>query len=314
MQNLQAAEINNIIAIFKKRFGENFRENHILADYTTFKIGGPARMFIKCEARDDIIDAVNMAYDNNLRFFIVGGGSNLLISDNGYPGLIIHIANTGIEVTNEYIEAEAGYDWEELVDYSCRNGLGGLVGMAGIKGQVGGAVHGNAGAFGTSVADILIEAEILKPGGEPRWEANKYFAFSYRNSILKKTNEIVLRARFRYVSEKPVVLLKKQDEILELRNQRHPRKDCSAGCFFKNIEKADEPYGKLAAGFLLEKVGAKGMHIGGAGVFEKHANILINASGKARAEDVRKLAEALKKKVKDEYGYNLEEEITFLGD
>ncbi|MBD3219536.1 MAG: UDP-N-acetylmuramate dehydrogenase [candidate division Zixibacteria bacterium] len=314
MQNLQAEEINNIASIFGKRFGDKFRENHILADYTTFGIGGPARMFIYCDNREDIIDAVNLAHENRMDFFIVGGGSNLLISDKGYPGLIIHIASTGLDITENYIEVESGYDWEELVDLTCREGLDGLVGMAGIKGQVGGAVYGNAGAFGTSVADILIEAEILKPGEEPRWEKNNYFAFSYRNSILKKTKEIVLRARFDYKREEPAILLKKQDEILELRNQRHPEKDCSAGCFFKNIEKPDEPFGKLAAGFLLEKVGAKQMHIGGARVFDKHANILINASGKARAADVRKLAEALKKKVKDEYGYDLEEEITFLGD
>ena len=111
----------------------------------------------------------------------------------------------------------------------------------------------------------------------------------------------------------PEKLISKKDEILALRDQRHPKNDCSAGCFFKNIEKADEPYGKLAAGKLLEQVGAKEMKIGGAQVFARHANILIN-SGTASAEDVRKLAEILKKRVKDEYGYDLEEEITFLGD
>ena len=146
------------------------------------------------------------------------------------------------------------------------------------------------------------------------WESNKYFAFSYRNSILKQTKEIVLQAKLRYNREEPEELLRKQEEILKLRNQKHPTTDCSAGCFFKNIEKPDEPYGKLAAGFLLEKVGAKEMQIGGAGVFERHANILINSSGTASAADVRKLAEILKKRVKDKFGYNLEEEITFLGD
>jgi UDP-N-acetylmuramate dehydrogenase len=314
MQNLSTTRINDIVLALRERFGADFAENRRLADFTTFRIGGPARLFINCRNHEDIVDAVNFAHKNDIQYFVIGGGSNLLISDNGYPGLIVRIAGSNLEIKDDHILVDAGYDWEKFIDFCCQKGLGGLVSMSGIKGQVGGAVHGNAGAFGTSVADILLEAEIFEPGSEPRWEPNKYFAFSYRNSILKKTKEVVLRAKFRYNREEPEKLLEKQKEILALRSQRHPETDCSAGCFFKNIEKPDEPYGKLAAGFLLEKVGAKQMQIGGARVFEKHANILINSTGSASAADIRKLAEILKKRVKDEYGYNLEEEITFLGD
>ncbi len=304
---------DKIAALFKSRFGNKFYENHNLARYTTFGIGGPARYFVNCTERRELVDAAAMAVEQKLRFFVIGGGSNLLISDDGYSGLIIHVASEDLRIEDEYIMVDAGYDWESLVDRACRNGWGGLESMAGIKGSVGGAVYGNAGAFGTSIADILIEAEIFKPGHEPRWESNNYFAFSYRNSILKQSREIVLRVKLKYSKDDPEKLLKKQDEILELRSQRHPEKNCSAGCFFKNIEKADEPFGKLAAGFLLEKVGAKKMKIGGAQVFEKHANILMN-SGKATAKEVLELAEILKKRVKDEYGYKLQEEITYLGD
>jgi UDP-N-acetylmuramate dehydrogenase len=301
------------ISQFQQKFGDNFYLDHPLAGYTTFKIGGPARYFVECHQREDIIAAVNLAHGLEMDYFIIGGGSNLLISDQGYPGLIIHIAVNGLEVEDTSVIVDAGYGWEYLVDFCCRQGLAGMESMAGIKGTVGGAVYGNAGAFGTSVADILARTELLSPGSEPRWEQNKYFAFSYRNSILKRTKEIVLRVRFDLVKDSPRGLLSKQDEILALRSQKHPCEDRSAGCFFKNIEKPGEPYGKLAAGALLEKVGAKEMQIGGAKVSEKHANILLN-SGKASAADIKRLADILKEKVKSEFGYILEEEITFLGD
>jgi UDP-N-acetylmuramate dehydrogenase len=301
------------ISQFQQRFGDDFILDHPLAGYTTFRIGGPASYFLECRSSEDIIAAVNLAHEHGIEYFIIGGGSNLLISDHGYPGLIIHIAANGIEVEDTSVIVEAGYGWEDLVDFCCRQGLAGMESMAGIKGTVGGAVYGNAGAFGTSVADILARAELFSPGSGPRWEPNKYFAFSYRNSILKRTKEIVLRVRFNLIKDSPRKLLSKQDEILALRSQKHPCADRSAGCFFKNIEKPGEPFGKLAAGALLEKVGAKEMRIGGAKVSEKHANILLN-SGEASAADIKRLADILKEKVKNEFGYILEEEITFLGD
>jgi len=307
------ANTDKMIALLKSRFGDKLIENQALSEYTTFKIGGPARLFINCRDQSDLVDAVNLARAENYKYFILGGGSNLLVSDQGFAGLIIHVATQSLRVADGYIMVAAGHDWEKYVDYCCANGLAGVENMAGIKGSVGGAIYGNAGAFGCSISDILLEAEILRPGGSPRWEKNNYFAFSYRNSILKRTKEVILRAKLKYEKSAPEKLISKKDEILALRDQRHPENNCSAGCFFKNIEKADEPFGKLAAGKLLEQVGAKDMQVGGAKVFPKHANILIN-SGTASAEDVRKLAEILKKRVKDEYGYVLEEEITFLGD
>jgi len=304
---------NNFEDILTKRYGDDFLSDHPLADYTTFKVGGPARYFVECATSTDIVDAVNAAIEHDVKYFIIGGGSNLLISDNGYSGLIIHVATASMEVEEDHILVDSGFNWEELVEYCNANGLGGTESLAGIKGTVGGAVYGNAGAFGKSIADILIEAEIFRPGEQPRWEKNKYFAFSYRNSILKKSKEVVLRVKLSYSRKPAETLLSKQAEIMDLRGRKHPARDCSAGCFFKNIEKPDEPHGKLAAGYLLEKVGAKEMHIGGASVSDKHANILIN-SGTATASEIKKLAEILKERVKNEFGYILEEEITYLGD
>jgi len=313
MKLSQQQKTEKFVFLFKQRFGERFLIDHPLADYTTLKVGGPARFFVECHEREDIIDAVNMALDHKIDHFILGGGSNLLISDRGYSGLVIHIATGGFKIDGEDVFVDAGYGWEALVDNCCKNGLAGLEELAGIKGTVGGAIYGNAGAFGQAVAETLTQAEIFFPGQKPRWERNNYFAFSYRSSILKQTKEIVLRAQFHLSTDSPQDLLSKQDEILALRSRKHPLQDFSAGCFFKNIDKAEEPHGKLAVGALLEKVGAKKMQVGGAKVSEKHANILIN-SGTATAEDIKKLADILKDRVKNEFGYILEEEITFLGD
>jgi UDP-N-acetylmuramate dehydrogenase len=308
--NLKNRNFENTL---KERFSDSFHVNHSLAEYTTFKVGGPAKYFVECQTSRDTIDAVKLSCENEMKYFILGGGSNLLISDDGYSGLIIHIATSEMRVEDDHVLVDSGYNWEALVEYCNRTGLGGTEPLAGIKGTVGGAVYGNAGAFGKSIADILIEAEIFAPGEQPRWEKNKYFAFSYRNSILKKSKEVVLRVKLAYTRRSPETLLSKQAEIMELRCQKHPVTDCSAGCFFKNIEKPDEPHGKLPAGLLLEKVGAKETRIGGAEVSAQHANILIN-SGTATAADIKKLAELLKERVKNEFGYILEEEITFLGD
>jgi UDP-N-acetylmuramate dehydrogenase len=308
---LQATK--EVIDLLQKRFKDKFFQDHSLAGYTTFKIGGPASYFVECRNRDDIIDSVNLAHQSGIRYFVIGGGSNILVSDSGYHGLIIYIANSELKIEADHLLVDAGYNLETLVNTMCNQGLQGIETLAGIKGTVGGAVYGNAGAFGTSIADSLISAEILKPGQEPRWEDNNYFAFSYRNSILKKTREVVLRVKLGFERKPARELIEKQSEILALRETKHPGWDCSAGCFFKNIEAPDQPHGKLAAGYLLDKIGAKNLTIGGARVFENHANILIN-SGQAKAEDVRKLAEMLKERVKNEFGYTLEEEITYLGD
>jgi len=310
---IQSKQAEALCAELSRDFGDRFFRDRSLAGYTTFKIGGPARFFVECREQEEIIAAVNLAHRLNLKYFILGGGSNLLVSDEGYSGLVIYVATRRIVLEDESVVVDAGYDWEKLVDFFCERGLQGIEMMAGIKGTVGGAVYGNAGAYGSSLSSVLLEAEIFAAGQPPRWEKNNYFAFSYRNSILKKTREVVLRARLGFHRDEPEALQAKKAEILALRAQKHPDWDCSAGCFFKNIEKADEPHGKLAAGMLLEQVGAKTMRVGDAKVFEKHANILIN-SGSATAADIRRLAKLLKEKVKAEYGYELEEEITFLGD
>jgi UDP-N-acetylmuramate dehydrogenase len=260
-----------------------------------------------------MVTAVNLCEREGRDYFIIGGGSNLLVSDNGYRGIIIKSSIDHFERHGNDVTVGSGFNLEEFVDRVCSLDLAGVEMLAGIKGTVGGAVYGNAGAYGGSIADCLVSARILKPGGEPRLEPKNYFAFSYRNSILKRTDEVVLEVNFRFSNGTAERLQKKKMEILRERSEKHPKTDCSAGCFFKNIEKPDEEYGKLSTGVLLEQVGAKEMTVGRAGVFPGHANILVNLGG-AKADDIRRLAGMLRRKVEDEFGYTLEEEITYLGD
>ncbi len=294
-------------------FGSRARENEPMSRHTTFGVGGPADYFIEAHTSEDMVTAVNLAVNNSVDYFIVGGGSNLLVSDSGYRGAIIKSGLNDFNVESQTVTVGSGHNLELLIDKLCERGLAGFESLAGIKGSVGGAIFGNAGAYGAAISDCLVSAMIFKPGQEARIVDKNYFDFSYRHSILKQTGEVVLEAEFKFESDSPERLKKKVREILEIRGEKHPESDCSAGCFFKNIEKADEEHGKLAAGALLDKVGAKSLKVGNAGVYKNHANILVNLGG-AKADDIKELALILKKKVKDELGYELQEEITYLGD
>ncbi|NMC45065.1 MAG: UDP-N-acetylenolpyruvoylglucosamine reductase, partial [candidate division Zixibacteria bacterium] len=183
---------------------------------------------------------------------------------------------------------------------------------AGIWGTVGGAIYGNAGAFGSQIGSRLVRAEIVDGTGSVRVETREYFQFAYRWSRLKETGEIVATAEIGLDPGDRRAIEKRTEEIRLLRREKHPDRPCSAGCFFKNIEDPRQPGGKLPAGKLLEEVGAKDMHVGGAAVFANHANIIIN-SGRATSKEIRQLADILKQRVKEKFGVELEEEVICLG-
>jgi UDP-N-acetylmuramate dehydrogenase len=178
----------------------------------------------------------------------------------------------------------------------------------GIPGTVGGAIRGNAGAFGKNIGDLLIKAVILTTSGDIREVERDYFNFGYRESIIKHTGGVVLSATFRLSEKDKRDIYREVESNLKRRRERIPWQSKSAGCFFKNV---DGPNGKIAAGFLLDQIGAKEMHQGDAQVSAQHANILINA-GSAKATDVRKLAQRLKEGVEKKFDIELEEEIVYI--
>ena len=300
-------------AVLIEAFGAALEFARDLAPLTSYKTGGKARYFIRARSADDIVRAVRAAHRLGIPFFLMGGGTNLLVSDDGYDGLVIRMEVAGLKLVDPVeIEAGAGEQLMDLVNFATEHSLTGLEFAAGIWGTVGGAVYGNAGAYGGEIGDVLTGVKLIDQDGRLKEAEAHELGFAYRHSVLKETREAVVLARFRLTLGGQAAIRARVAEILKLRSERHPADACSAGCFFKNIPDAREDHGKLPAGRLLDQVGAKGMSVGGARVYEKHANIIVNAGG-ATSKDIRRLADILKQKVRDRFGIELQEEVQQLG-
>ncbi len=294
-------------------FGSRLEFDKELAPFTTFKTGGSAKYFISAQSVDDVARAAKGAAQLNLPCFFLGGGSNLLVSDHGYDGLIVRIDVRGLKLFGEAeIECGAGEELGALVDFAAEKSLSGLEFASGIWGTVGGAVYGNAGAFGGDIGSVTAGVTLVDSRGAIRSVGPEYCRFGYRDSYLKTTGEAIVKARFKLKKGDAGHIRQRIEEILALRQDRHPVDELSAGCFFKNIHDPSQAHGKIPAGRLLEEVGAKRMAVGGARVFEKHANIIVN-TGSATSNDICRLADMLKKKVYEKFGVKLEEEVVRLG-
>lgn len=284
------------------------QKNVKLASYTTFKIGGPAEYFFEAKTREDLIKAIKTAKKFKMPFFILAGGSNTLVSDKGYRGLLIRNQNSEFQIIGFKIKAEAGIRLSRLVMESLNHGLSGFEWVAGIPGTIGGAIRGNAGAFEKSMADVVERVELLEINSEliiKSYEL-KDCRFGYRSSIFKeKNNLIVLSAEIRLKTDDKEKIKESIERYLNYRKGKHPLEFPSAGSIFEN------PEGHSAAK-LIEECGLKGKKIGQAQISEKHANFIINL-GQAKAKDVCRLIDLAKEKVKDKFGIILKEEIQFLG-
>lgn len=283
------------------------QKNVVLAPYTTFKIGGPAQYFYIAKTKENLIRAIIVAKKFNLPFFIWGGGSKILVSDEGFTGLVIKNSCLNFQFKQGDIFAEAGTKLEDLVDLSLEGSLTGLEWAAGIPGTVGGAIRGNAEAFDGFMSNIVIQVETFDClTSEVKQFKNQKCQFGTKNSIFKQNkNLIILSAQIRLKKGSQEESKAKVKEYLDLREDKHPLDFPSAGCIF--INPLDAP-----AGLLIDKCGLKGKTIGGAQISEKHANFIINTGG-ATANDVRQLIELIKKQVKKKFGIELKEEIQYLG-
>lgn len=290
--------------------GDKLKRNVVLADYTYFKIGGACDFFFEATKIEGLINAVLLAQEFKINYFILGEGSNLLVSDKGFKGLVIKNRCQRTEIKKDMLTAQSGAKLNNLVNMATSNSLTGMEFCAGIPGTVGGAVYGNAGAFGHSLGEILCEAVLLKKGGEIEIVDNNYFKFNYRDSRLKRSGDTLLSASFQLRKGRTERIKLKVEKNLAERKKRLPKKRNSAGCFFKNIVTGDG--NKISAGLLLDQVKAKELRVGDAVVFNKHANVLINR-GKAKAKEVKKLARILRERVKRRFGIKLEEEVVFVG-
>ena len=294
-----------ITAKLKKALGaKKVKENIPLAPLTTFGIGGPASWFITAENKKEILEAIKASRKLEIPFFILGGGSNILIADQGFPGLVIRIKNEGLTIKGTKITAEAGLPLTKLVESAQKNLLSGLECCAGIPGSVGGAVCGNAGSREEWIGKTIEGVSIIDKKGEITHLNNGDCKFSYRESRFKNNpQEIILEADFLLKKEKKEVIEQKIKSFLKARENQPKEK--SAGSVFKN------PPGD-SAGRLIDQAGLKGKKIGKAQISEKHANFIINTGG-AKAEEVLKLIRLAQKTVKGKFNVNLELEIKLVG-
>jgi UDP-N-acetylmuramate dehydrogenase len=299
-----------------------------LARHTTFKIGGVASLYFRAESNEDLVRAITYARKFKIPFYLLSGGSNVLVSDEGIDKFVIHIKSSDLFVVDEsYIVADAGVLLADLVALSIQHGLEGLVWASGIPGDVGGAVRGNAGAYGGEMKDSVDSVEVMR-GRKQFIMERKDILFGYRDSQFKQGSDIVLTVKFKLKPGGDVEKMRQQSqEIIAERETKHTPGVPSAGSFFKNVPITDEnreqfkklgipekfwEYGKVAAGWLLDEVGMRGYTVGGAQVSNAHGNIVIN-TGDATADDVLQLTSIMKMKVRDELGIQLEEEVQYVG-
>jgi UDP-N-acetylmuramate dehydrogenase len=294
---------------FRQAVGRPLRTSISLREHSTFRIGGRADYFFCARTLPELRESLRFARDRAISHYLIGAGTNLLFDDDGYRGLIIKNEVRGIDraAGGTRVRVLAGSSLADLVDFSREEGLEGLEFAAGIPGTVGGAVFGNAGAWGSAVGQRLVEGLLLDESGADLRLASHGFEFGYRQSVLKRRHLIMLEAVFELRPGDKRAIQERIDENLAKRRAPCPTKKMAyCGSFFKNPVLLDGT--KLAAGRLLEKVGAKELTCGGAAVYAGHANFIINL-GKATAADVSGLARELKARVEREFGIVLEEEV-----
>ena len=302
------------------------REKTPLAPLTTFSIGGAAAYFVEAHHAQDIKEAYALAQEKALPVVILGGGSNVVIPDDGLEAVVVKVANKGITQSGSTLVVAAGETLLDVVRYAAGQGLGGLEGLAGVPGTVGGAVRGNAGAFGVEIKDVLVSATVLDvESGDTKTYDVVECAFAYRTSYFKThPGVVVLEATFALSHVASAVSEAKIMHTLAERHKRHIQDIKSAGSFFKNPvvspglrklfkeEKgAESKEGRVPAGWLMDKAGLRGARVGDAVASEYHTNYFLNA-GDATAQEVRDLAAKAKAAVKEQFGVDLEEEAVVL--
>lgn len=279
-------------------------QKHIRLDkFTTFGIGGPADYFCVVQHEKELIEALDWAEHKNLPYFILGSGSNLLVSDRGIKGLVIKLDNKDYQIDNSLLIADSGLRWGELVQICKQNSLSGLEFTIGIPGSVGGGVVMNCGVKNREIKDVLSRVKVYGSENKSYWLKKKECEFAYRSSRFNKTKEIVLKAEFKLNKKDPEEIQKNIKKHLDTR--RKQPSGLSAGSVFKNPQKD-------YAGRLIEKAGLKGKQIGDVKVSEKHANFIIN-NGEGKAADVIQLINLIKKEVKNKFSVELENEIKIVG-
>lgn len=296
--------MQKVLQTFIKKFPRT-EANKTLAPLNTIHIGGRADLFYKVTDLDELPALIEAAKQLHLPVFVLGGGSNTIFADEGFRGLVLHIQAKKIALEPPYLVAEAGALLSQVIQFALKNGLSGMEKLMGLPGTIGGAVRGNAGAFGVEIKDIFAKALICKPQkGILEIDKNE-MDFQYRYSRIKKTREIIMKVYLLLEKKDCTGALAEALDIVKNRISKQPKGYCS-GSFFKN------PPG-LKAGYLLEKAGCKSLQVGQIKVSDQHANWLINLGGGTQKEVIR-LASTLQQKVCNHFGIKLEKEVQLLNE
>ncbi len=307
-----------LAALIARVGAERVRTDAPLAPFTTFTVGGPADIFVETHTAEEIVDAVKAAHASGVTVTMLGGGSNVLIGDRGIRGLVIRPRGGTISpIGDRLIRADASITINGLVRWTINRGYAGLEAWAGTPGTVGGAVFGNAHWQHVNIGDVVESVRLVRRDGTLLQVAADRLEFTYDDSRLKRTGEIVLWVAFRATPGRdPAVLRAVARESLAFRKRTQPLASPSAGCVFMNPDPVRDriPEGiPASAGALVDRAGLKGAAHGGARVSPTHANFIIN-EGAASAADIKALVEQCRAAVKDRFGVVLRDEIITLGE
>ncbi len=314
----------------------NFYVNASLARHTRFEIGGPARLLADASTETALIETLRAIEESGWRHTIIGGGTNLIVDDAGFYGAVVRYTAHGIQIEEAgaggvNVHVDAGAVLQDLVDATIAHGLRGLETMTGIPGWVGGAIYGNAGAYGHSIDERVVSVRFfdgshIHETQEIREIDSAACEFRYRESIFKRKKDwVILSATLRLDPANAEDLRAVADSILKIRNAKYPPSMRCAGSIFKNLTLADLPEsararvpnevvreGKIPSAYFLEQAGAKGMSRGAIKVADYHANLIYNDGGGTARELLDLIAE-LKQRVRDQFGIALEEEVQYVG-
>ncbi len=299
------------------------KKNVALAPMSTFKIGGRTEYFCLVETPEKLISVYEWAKKNGMKTNVFAGGSNTVFPDKGLRGLTIRFSGGRTSFDGTRCTVDGGVVLGDVIKKSLNRGFKGLETLSGIPGTVGGAVVGNAGAYGRSISGAVERIEVWD-GKKRRWVTKGECKFAYRDSVLKHEPYLLLRVGLKFEKGSRAELLKKSREIIKVRERKYKPGIKCPGSFFKNIlvkdvskkslakiDKSKIIEGKIPAGYLLESVGSKGMRVGKIEIASFHGNLFVNKGG-ARAADVKKLSVVLKKRVYKKFGIRLEEEVRYV--
>ena len=287
---------------------ERIKYNEPMKDHTTFRIGGPADILVVPGSMSEIVQIMEWTRERSLPYLVIGEGSNLLVRDGGFRGLVIKLGDSynNVEFNGIEVKAQAGIKVSRLAAMAADQGLGGLEFAEGIPGSLGGAVYMNAGAYGGEFSQVVKEAAVLNDAGEILSMGKSDLEFGYRSSSIQRYRHTVLEVKLRLHPQESHLVKERMQELSRQRKERQPLEYPSAGSTFKR------PPGRFV-GPMIDELGLKGFRVGDAEVSTKHAGFIVNR-GQATARDVLTLVSLVQQRVKEKFGIDLKTEFLIVGE